>query len=589
MEVKEDILTDERIYSPVDSYRDHFKQLHNENTLSLFNELVEKSQIDIEANRATSKKIAANEDRTSGIKKAVKWQKIFRNVAAAFISISTITAGYCGYRLISDYVMSVDFIIGIVAGVVLFVPAFLLFKKFNKKIDALSNIESKLNKVADKLKGEAKVQMGPLNSLLVIKNYSKELFSKTLPLIQFDQGFDNKRLNQMINKFGFDPSKHEKDINQYTRFIQFGEIKGNPFFLRTYRHHRMGTKDYTGSITIHWTTRERDSNGNYQTVNHSQTLYAKVNKPCPYFNIHSQLVYANEAGDMLSFSRKPSHINELRPKQIEREIKSRSKKLQKLTETSTKKGGTFTALGNNEFDALFNSVDRNNESQFRLLFTPLAQQELSKIIKDNEVGFGDDFSFYKEKKINWIYPEHLGDLVQNLNLDYLTDIDYDKIEKRFVDYHNKYFKHIYFSFAPLMAIPVYTQHQTHEHIYKDLYDSNVSFYHYEQAADCLPSKEVAPPDCKTVTMVKTSLLDSRDNVDTVLVNTWGYRTVERTDYVKVHGRDGNTHSVPVHWDEYIKVSKEAKMEVMAATNDTNADKQASYNIHFGYFMAKILK
>nr|WP_319400958.1 hypothetical protein [uncultured Carboxylicivirga sp.] len=582
-------LATQEVYSPVDSYKNQYKQLHHENTVSLFKEMVDKSQIDIAANRETCKKNAENDKKTAGNNKAIKWQTIFRNVVAFFLGVSVITAVYSGYRLITDYVMEVDFIISAVAAVILFIPAIFLFKKFLRKLDELSQIESKLLDVSKELKGEAEKQMRPLNNLLLRKHYSTDLFSKTLPLIQFDKAFDNKRINQMVGKFGYDVKKHEKDINQNTRHIQFGEIKGNPFFLRNFRYHRMGTKDYTGSMVIHWTTREKDSNGNYQTVNHSQTLTATVNKPCPYFSIHSQLVYANEAGDNLSFSREPSHINELRPKQIDREIKKRSKELQKLTEASTKKGGTFTALANNEFDALLYAKDRDNESQFRLLFTPLAQQELSKIIKDNEVGFGDDFSFYKEKKINRIYPEHLNDIVQNLNLGYLTDIDYDKIEKKFIEYHNSYFKHIYFTFAPLLAIPIYTQLQTHEHIYKDLYESNVSFYQHEEAASCLPLKDIAPPEMKTVPMFKTSLLNSDNNTDTVLVNTWGYRTVKRTDYVNMHGRDGNTHAVPVDWDEYIKVSRETKMEVKSVANVDSDDVQASNYNMFSYFKARLQK
>ena len=31
-------------------------------------------------------------------------------------------------------------------------------------------------------------------------------------------------------------------------------------------------------------------------------------------------------------------------------------------------------MANNEFDALFNGDDRDNEVEFRLLFTPLAQK-----------------------------------------------------------------------------------------------------------------------------------------------------------------------------------------------------------------------
>ena len=41
----------------------------------------------------------------------------------------------------------------------------------------------------------------------------------------------------------------------------------------------------------------------------------------------------------------------------------------------------------------------------------------------------------------------------------------------------------------------------------------------------------------------------------------GYRTEDRVDYVKVWGGDGNCHDVPVHWDEYLPVSRTREMTI----------------------------
>ncbi len=591
MEEKENTLANtEKIYSPVDSYQNYYKQLHSDNTSNLFNKLVEESQIDIEANRATNLKIAENDEKNAGNNKAIKWRSFFRIVGSSLLAASVIVILYQAYLFWSTQYLDENTIIVVSVAVIVLGLSIWLVNKTHKKLKVLRNIEGELLEISNKLKSEAADQMGPLNHLL-IKNYNKELFTKTLPLVNFDEMFDNKRLHQMMSKYGLNADEHRENMEQSTLYVQSGQIKGNPFFIRNNLRHSMGTKTYEGSIVIRWTTTERDSDGKYRTVNHSQTLTATVKKPCPYYYKSSQLVYANEAGERLSFSRQPSQIHELKPKRIQSTIKSRSKELQKLAEKSMKNGGTFTPLGNDEFDALFYSKDRDNESQFRLLFTPLAQREMTKIIRDNSAGYGDDFTFYKRKMINYLYPEHLKDIELHTNDNYFIGIDYDKVAQNFKDYHNSYFRHIYFAFAPVFAIPLYSQHQTQEYIYKDLYESCVSFYQHEMAANCISKGDIKPHDSATHSIVKTSLVSSKDNMDTIAVKAWGYRTVKRTDYVSMRGGDGYWHDVPVHWTEYIKVSKESTIEIKVANNNEEVDAtKADFDkLRLGLIMARIVK
>ncbi len=126
MEGNENSLTTQELYSPVDSYQNHYKQLHHENTICLFNEMVKKSQIDITANQATCKKIAENDEKTVGNNKAIKWKTIFRNIAAFFLGISTITIIYSGIKLFSAYIIGY-LIIRIIVAIIIWVIAFLLF------------------------------------------------------------------------------------------------------------------------------------------------------------------------------------------------------------------------------------------------------------------------------------------------------------------------------------------------------------------------------------------------------------------------------------------------------------------------------
>lgn len=48
---------------------------------------------------------------------------------------------------------------------------------------------------------------------------------------------------------------------------------------------------------------------------------------------------------------------------------------------------SITLLANDEFEVLFRALNRNNEVQFRLLFTPLAQQNMIDLLLDKTEGF----------------------------------------------------------------------------------------------------------------------------------------------------------------------------------------------------------
>lgn len=582
MKADEDNSLMEKINTPVESFQSYFKQTHHENIVNFFDKMVEMSKIDIDANRLTNKKITENDKRIAGNEKAIKWQKIFKTFAIILMIISVLAIVFCVIKF------NFNWVVVLAVGLIGF--SIFIIIKTKKRLDELYNIEGKLLKISKKLHAEAEKQMRPLNNLLY-KNYNTELFTKTIPLVQFDETFLYKRLYYMEDKFGFNAAEDEFNMEKSTLFVQSGEIKGNPFFIRDNLQHTMGTKVYEGSLRISWETIEKDSSGNVKTVNHSQTLYASVEKPCPYYFTLSSLVYANETVDRLSFSRQPSNIHELKERKVERFIKKKSKDIRKMAEYSTLKGGTFTALGNNEFDALFYAIDRDNEAQFRLLFTPFAQLQLTKILKDNSVGYGDDFVYEKRKKITYIYPKHLNHATLNVQDDYFVGINYDLMRENFITYHNSYFKEVFFTFAPLFAVPLYMQHQPHEYIYKDSYKSYFSFYQHEMVVNCINIDEFEHPTSVTPNIVKTSLVKSSGNVDTISVTTWGYRTEERIDYESVYGGDGMWHDVPVHWDKYIKVTRERKIEVKdsADVKDYFGSQSTANWFKVGRIYARIVK
>ena len=428
--------------------------------------------------------------------------------------------------------------------------------KLSKNSRKLKATKYELEAALRGLMAEAREQLRPLNELFTPKICPK-LFSKTLPTIRLDRMFDIKRLDCLVSQFGFEPSR---DNNRSAIYVQSGDINGNPFFICCDRVHELGTKIYTGSRTIHWTT-TRISGGKTVTRHHSQTLTATVEKPCPYYKEQAYLVYASEAAPDLIFSRRDSDAEHMDQKQIDKQVRREIKKLHKRTQKEVKKGDDFTVLANSEFEVLLGATDRNNEVQFRLLFTPLAQKQLLELMKEKEAGFGDDFGFIKQRMINYLYPGHLQSIQLSVSPEYFQGLDIDAVKNRFVSYNNDYFRHIYFALAPILAIPLYQQQKPREYICRDMYESYASCYEHEYIANSLPHLALCHPAAKTPGILKTSVISSSDNCDIIRVTACGYRTEWRVDHVQKLGGDGRLHTIQVEWTEYIPITKDTDIAV----------------------------
>lgn len=562
----------ENIFEPLLAYKNVYKDLFNKNATEYIDKLVEKSAVNVEANRDTNRKIKKNETERGDIIKKIGKQNFLRGflifllvagLIAATIGIVMIVNGSTASLLAPILMIVLGFLFPILSLVLVFVVV-------NPKLKELRGLKDKLDKKIDELTKEAWAQMSPLNELFS-RGMSVELFKKTIPIINLDKMFDSKRLDYLVSKFGL---AEARDTNRSSLYVQSGDIIGNPFFICNDLVHRLGTKTYYGELVIHWTTTSY-VNGRLVTNHHTQTLRANLDKPCPYYREEPYLVYGNEAAPDLIFSRQDSDAEHLNDKQIEKMVNKEVKKLNKIAEKNIKNGGDFTVMGNSEFEVIFGAKNRNNELQFRLLFTPLAQKQLLQLMKDKEVAFGDDFDFVKHKMINIVYPEHLRNIALDVDPTYFQGFDFDVIRKNFLDYNNAYFKHIFFTFAPILAIPLYQQQKPHEYIYKDLYDSYVSFYEHEHVVNAMNAKEFIHPLSGTPNILKTSIVKSGNSCDTIRVTSYGYQTIERVENVPVFGGDGRTHMVPVKWIEYIPVSQNSDVNinvVQEEKEETYADK-----------------
>ena len=549
----------EDVHEPLELYRTVFKEAHSRNTSELFEELLRQSGVDERKNAATVMELRALERHVARESSSNKWWRFLRVVVivALIISLIFVYVNYSWFWLI--------------------LPAGLFSFAIYKLNHLITNVSSRLKDVEqqrDSKLREAWQQMAPLNQLYDWDILAK-LLVKTVPRLALDPYFSNARLDELRNNFGLnDQFNKERSIV----FVHSGVINGNPFLLAQTLDHWMGTKTYHGSLEISWVEERRNSDGKWETVTHHQTLHASIEKPFPEYGYRTFIIYGNEAAPDLSFSRQPSDLSKLEDGFINNWKKqSAIKKLEKKAR-NIGEGNNFTVMANREFDVLFGATDRDHEVQFRLLFTPLAQQEMVKLLKDKEVGFGDDFKFIKKRMINLVEPGHMRATEIDAAPEKFHSYELAFARKFFNDYHNNLFKSVYFGIAPLLSIPLYQQHRTHADIYKNVYSSQSCFWEHETIAYHFGEKTFEHPECVTRSLLKTQSKTEADKAQTVRVTAHGYKGTDRTEYVSVYGGDGHNHDVSVDWVEYIGVKNDSHMVVCEKTNlrgDVNASQSGT--------------
>jgi len=552
----------QQIFEPVSQFEKVFKQKHEENVKNYFEKLVERSGVNEEENAQTVKQIDVQKKKISEIERKLSKKRALKTflvvlsvilLIAAVIFIIDLAQSQALFPSLPPVIGILVIILGLAIAVTLIV---VIIKTINPKIKNFENIVQKERAILQTLINTAWAQVRALNDIF---DWSMpgELVEQTVPLLDFDPYFNVERADYMQQKYGLDTSL---GVDHSIEFVQSGQIYGNPFLLLRILNHNLSTKTYTGSITITWTETARVGNKT-QVVTRSQTLTASLTKPCPYYRDEELVVYCNDAAPNLSFTRKPSSANSMTEKEIEKFVRRKEDDLVKKTQKAIKKGDSFQTMSNTEFELLFGALDRDHEIQYRLLFTPLAQRELLAVIKDKKVGYGDDFTFMKRKQVNYIIPDHL----QNFDLDGSPDnyIHYDLkvIRKNFNEYNNDFFRHFYFSMAPLLAIPLYQQYKPIEYIYKDVYPQRLASYEHESHVNALNIDKLRHPDSSTRNILKTAVLGSEDNLDKIEVTSYGYQTFNRVDHITMRGGDGRMHSIPVHWVEYIPVNKKSNVYI----------------------------
>ncbi|HQA56241.1 MAG TPA: hypothetical protein PLY58_04145 [Bacilli bacterium] len=207
----------ENIFEPLLAYKNVYKDLFHKNTTEYFDSLVEKSQIDIEANRETNRKIKKHESERNEVVKKISKQNALRGFLI-FLIVAGLAAAIVGIIMLVQGTQSLLApILMIVFGFalpILFIVLIVVI--INKKLKELRGMKAKIDKIIEDLLKEAWAQMAPLNELFT-RGMGISLFRKTIPIINLDKMFDTiqrkklfrlylnnkKAIIQLLNKKSF--------------------------------------------------------------------------------------------------------------------------------------------------------------------------------------------------------------------------------------------------------------------------------------------------------------------------------------------------------------------------------------------------
>lgn len=555
----------ESLLEPLDFYKTQLKDAFHHNAEEFFDELTKRGQVDVALNQSHCSKYYNEMNIIANLKKRRNW-RIFFMVMSIIFAIGAVIGAVVLFLNIATLGQGagigggIGCVLGAVGLIILAIFLGIKIRKLKLEIE-------EHQKKADKHKADAYETMKILNGLYEW-NMAAGLMTKTTPLIELDPVFNPDKFNYLKENYGY--QEYTKgDISSL--YVQSGSILGNPFVFEKNYCQSMRDHVYEGTRVVTYTVRVSDGKGGWRTETRTQTLVAHYTAPEPYYYLDTWLIYGNEAAPKLSFSRYPTDINNMNEKQIEKYVKKFDVKLDKMVKKDLMKDdGSFTRLHNEEFEALFNAMDRDNEVEFRLLFTPLGQKNMVSLLKGKDVGFGDDFIFKKRKTLNYIKSGHMqGSDSLDKNPDSFIHFDYKVARELFLNYADKYLKDVYFDLAPLISIPIYQQHKDLDYIYGRGFNRSTTNSEVESAANSHNINLFKHPDTRSTGVILKSTFSAHEGESDVCnIRAYSFSGTDRIAYIPVMAGNGKMYDVPVPWIEYNPIYKDTSFVV----TDTQDDK-----------------
>ena len=536
------------LYEPLKYYETEGKEKHRTNVEAYFDELKTRSGVNVEENKLTVGKYREKLREIDKLKSRRFWQKFLRVFLYVLFAAGIVSVFY-GANVQLWWLIAVGAVVSVASILVIFLLLNKSIKRLQKQIEVAEG-------EAGALLSEAWAQMAPLNGLFTRRD-TFNLIEKTLPEMSFDDYFSAERERELVELYDYEP---DNDDDKSVIEALSGCFKDKPFLYERYLVKEMRDEIYHGYRTISWRETYRDSKGNVRSRTVTQTLHATIVRPKPYYYEDTFLNFGAQGAPELSFTREGMHHEDKSEKQINRLIKKGEKKLKKRSEAALKNGESFTEMANSEFDVLFGAHDRNHEVQFRMLFTPLAQNNMVDLMRST-VGYGDDFDFYKFERRNVIHSDHAQKWKMDTDVNNYTSYDFEQVKRNFINYNVEYFKSVFFDFAPIIALPIYHDKNVKSLEKPEKYKLNFTMQEYECLANRLPSDYLAPLGAKTRTILNACGISGDGGTDRVRIRACSHDAINRIEPVMMLGGDGRMHAVPVPWVEYIPIVRESEIEV----------------------------
>lgn len=542
-------------FDPMDFYKGPLKAEYDKNAAEFLNALVRVANIDEAANRKIVAEINRLKKKIEDTQKTLVGFK-FLLALCIFLLVAGVVMAIVGICL--DLEILTKILLIAIGAVVAIGMVLLIFLVINKKIKNLNSIFEKHQAAYYQALNQGIAMLNPFRQLLTYKDFIR-LVNRTTDVIKLDEELKPQKLLMLHSLYNYN---YRYNQNVSVCSVQSGDISSNPFIRVKLFATEMVNFTYVGSRTVTW-AETYHSNGRTYTRTVSQTLTATVVKPVPKYYFDSAVIYGNEAAPDLSFSRRPSGVEtDSTEKQIDNLVKKGEKQLEKLTEKATKQGRGFQALTNSEFDVLFGAFNRDNEVQYRLLFTPLAQQNMVEIITAKE-PYGDDFYFRKDKKLNIVSTLHGKDMFDYDPTIFNLYYDYDLLKKNYLAYLKNLFGSLYFDLAPILAIPLY---QTTD---AGLYNPGEILNHVSTLEAESFVNEMAkvadlvfrPQEAAEKLILKVNYQNSVGETDIFDVVAYSYQKIPNLTVVPVMANNGRLYDVAVNWFDFIPVNKTSRVGI----------------------------
>ncbi|MBQ0045291.1 MAG: hypothetical protein KBS35_00160, partial [Mycoplasma sp.] len=203
-----------------------------------------------------------------------------------------------------------------------------------------------------------------------------------------------------------------------------GTLFNNPFMVYNYKHQIWQPHVYSGSLAIPYTVHV-----NGRTETRMEVVTAQEIVPEPVWLQGTELAYHFDKAEKLCFTNNTNR----------REFKKWNKKNQ-------------LPLENKEFNKLFPAI-RNNETDFRVLFTPLAQENYVNLLKEHK------FNIHKENEVT---ITSLGSGSAYLDVTPNEAFNYNVItwKENYIKWVHNFVKSIGLLTLPIANIPLYSHFQT---------------------------------------------------------------------------------------------------------------------------------